>query len=142
MGKLDVGVGDEFPVDEPPEKPEAGSPQDDCRQHYESWQRHRDEWGARKNAWKADLHAWRDGFRAEMRDPETRQRFRENFERRFGARTIVWPPSFLMRVAIAIGLLVLAIAALPLMFLFGLVALCVFMFAAGRRHRDYSTPQQ
>jgi anti-sigma factor RsiW len=134
MGKLDIGVGDEFPVDEPPPR----SPEDDesARAAREEWDRQKDEWRARKAEWRAQREAWRadrDAFKADVR-----KSFREHFGSR-GFRGLRGVNGFLPRLLIGFGLIALAIALLPFLFMFGFLALAVVLMAAGLRggRHDY-----
>ena len=51
MGKLDIGVGDEFPVDEPP--PPSQDTEEAVRAAREEWQRQKEDWRRRKHEWRA-----------------------------------------------------------------------------------------
>jgi len=142
MGKLDIGVGDEFPVDEtPPPSPEAQETIDSAR---EEWRRQRDEWRERKAEWRAQ----RDAFREDMR---TRGRafkadVRKSFHDNFGDRVHGFRGGFMPRVLFVLAAIALTIALLPFLFMFGFLVLATFLFIAaivrGGRGGDYGTTQQ
>jgi hypothetical protein len=112
MSKIGVGVGEEFPVDEPP----AGEPREDetCRSHHD-WHRER---RARREEWRARKRAFKEEVRDSMR-------------RHFGVNDMPHHHKFL-RVLVGVSLIALAIAFLPLTFLFVAVALIAILFAAHR----------
>ncbi len=133
MGKLGVGVGDEFPVNEPvPPSPDA---EDDaaceewCRRRAE-WRRRRDEWRAQRRAWRQDMWARRDAFKADLR-----RSLYEGFGPRIfvGPRAFVMHNGFVVRFLIALAFAALAIALLPFLVVFGFIALAIafFSYAAG-----------
>jgi hypothetical protein len=134
MGKLDIGVGDEFPMDEPP--PRSPEDEETVRAAREEWQRQKDEWRARKQEWRAQRDAWRanrDAFKNDVR-----RSFREHFgSRGFGAFRGV--NGFLPRVLIVFAAIALAIALLPFLFMLGFLALAIVLFVAALRggYRDY-----
>lgn len=73
MSKIGVGVGEDFPVDDGPGKPN-NSEQDD-RADYEEWRRrrserraHRDEWRAQREQWRAKRRAFKEKVRQAARD--------------------------------------------------------------------------
>jgi len=74
MGKLGVGIGDDFPIDEPNE-PDSANPE--ARAQYEAkreewrkaraeWRKRRDEWRAKRRELREEWHRERERFRAEM----------------------------------------------------------------------------
>jgi hypothetical protein len=124
MGKLDIGVGDEFPVDEPP--PRSPDEEDTARAAREEWEHQKDEWRARKAEWRAQREAWRanrDAFKADVR---------KSFQEHFGSRGFR-VNGILPRVLIVFGLIAVAIALLPFLFMFGFLALAVVLFVAAIR---------
>jgi Flp pilus assembly protein TadB len=133
MGKLDVGVGDEFPVDEPV-PPSPGTEEATCaadeewQSQKEEWRQRRNEWHAQRDAWKADLRARRDAFKADMRN---------SFQEHFGSRARLGFNPILMSGAAAIGFVVLMIALLPLALLLVPVAMGILVFLAVRHHHDH-----
>jgi hypothetical protein len=153
MGKLDVGVGDEFPVDEPP--PPSPETEEAVRAAHEEWHRQRDEWRQRKDEWrqqrdagrdewrqrKEDLRRDRDAWREDMRarrdafKADLKRSFVENFGPRSGYRG----HPFFLRLGVVIGIVVLAIALLPFLLMFGFVVMAVVLFFAANRGRrgDY-----
>jgi hypothetical protein len=136
MGKLDVGVGDEFPVDDAP--PPSQESEDAVRAAREEWQRQREEWRQRKAEWRAQ----RDAFREEMR---TRGRafkddVRKSFCANFGDRPGRIGGRFAARALIVLGAIAVVIALLPFFFMFGFLALAGVLFLAAfarGRHGDY-----
>lgn len=111
MGKLGVGVGDEFPVDEPAASTEPSSDTIDAdRAAREEWRRRRDEWRAQRRAWKAEWRARRNAFRADVR---------RSVHTNFGPGSFSEHNGWVVRVLIGIGLVALAIAVLPFLFLLG-----------------------
>jgi hypothetical protein len=134
MGKLDIGVGDDFPVDEPaPPSQEAqeaiASAREEWRRQKEDWRKRRNEWRAQRRAWHDEMHERRDAFRAEMRS-----RFGEHFGWGFFGRK----PSLGGRILIVLGCVALAIALLPFLFMFGFLALAAFFFFSAFRGRHAS----
>jgi hypothetical protein len=124
MGKIDVGVGEDFPIDDgkpaengPAENgPQAAGPDGDrCGRRGsgspEDQARHA-EWHAKRRAFKNDV----------------RRSFRENF----GDHAFDWHHHGFGRVLIAVALLALAIAILPHVFLFVALVLAVVFFVAYR----------
>jgi hypothetical protein len=142
MGKLDIGVGDEFPVDEtPPPSPETQETIDSARQE---WRRQRDDWRQRKAEWRAQ----RDAFREDMR---TRGRafkadIRKSFHENFGDRHFRTYGGFGARVLFVFAAIALTIALLPFLFMFGFLVIATALFIAaivrGGRGGDYGTTQQ
>ena len=139
MGKLDVGVGDEFPVDEPappsPEDTEAvHAAREEWRQQKEEWRRGKDEWRAQRDAWKQDMRTRGQAFKADIR-----KSFTENFGDRPYARGFR-AGGFATRVLVTLALVALTIALLPFLFMFGfLILAAVLFFVALTRggRRDY-----
>ena len=108
MGKLDIGVGDDFPVDEPaPPSPEA---QEAAKATREEWQRQkdewrhvRDEWRAQRGAWKEDMRARRNAFKADVR---------KSFHEHFGDRGRSGMGGIFTRALLGFAVLALVIALL------------------------------
>src|SRR5579862_6065645 len=136
MGKLDIGVGDDFPVDEPaPPSPEA---QDAARATRDEWHRQRDEWRRRRQEWREQRHAWREDMRA--RRNAFKDDVRKSFEEHFGRRGTRISAGIMPRVLIAFAVLALFIALLPFLFMFGFLALAavlVFFALARSGRREY-----
>jgi len=137
MGKLDIGVGDEFPVDEPP--PPSQETEEAVRAAREEWQRQKEEWRQRKEEWRQHRHAFKEGMRTRGRafKADVRKSFREHFgDRPYGR----WGGGFAARFLIVLGAVALTIALLPFLFMFGFLALAaVLFFVALTRgsHGDY-----
>ncbi len=124
MGKIDVGVGEDFPINDgqpaengPAENgPQTAGPDGDrcgrrTRRSPEDEARHA-EWHAKRRAFKNDV----------------RRSFREHFgDHPFGMRN-----GYVIRAVIAVALLALAIAILPHVFLFVALLLAVVFFVAHR----------
>lgn len=130
MGKLDVGVGDEFPVNEPEAPAQARGEGADERGSREDWRRRRDEWRQQRRAWRAE---WRDRKRAFKDD------IRRSVDENFGPHTFDRHRHHIMRAAIAAGLVLVAVAVLPFTFLLGIVVAIIAMFATrhGFFHHDH-----
>jgi hypothetical protein len=118
MGKLGVGVGEEFPIDDgKPRDPENRDPPKDAerphgeRQHaYDEWQRahedwHRaqreewlkfqDEWKKRREEFHAKRRQWRDEWHEKQRQwreewRKRREEFRAEMRQRYGAPPEHW----------------------------------------------------
>src|SRR5271154_1170839 len=123
MGKLDVGVGDEFPVDEPappsPEDTEAvRAAREEWRQQKEAWRRGKHEWRAQRDAFKEDMRTRGRAFKADVR-----KSFHENFGDRPYARGFRLGGGFGIRLLVGLALIALAIALLPILFMFGFLIL-------------------
>jgi hypothetical protein len=136
MGKLDIGVGDEFPVDEPP--PPSQDTEEAVRAAREEWQRQKDEWRQRKDEWRQHRHAFKEDMRTRGRafKADVRKSFRENF----GDRPGRIGGGFAARFLIILGAIALAIALLPFLFMFGFFALAAVLFFVALtrgRHGDY-----
>ena len=124
MGKLDVGVGDEFPVDEPaPPSPEdtdaVRAAREEWRQQKEEWRRGKAEWRQQRDAWKEDMRTRGRAFKADcgiasMNISADHTAF-AGLAQQIRARVLV-----------ALALVALAIALLPFLFMFG-------FFDPGRR---------
>jgi hypothetical protein len=125
MGKLDIGVGDEFPVNEP-EAASSQSPGSDRATSHEDWHRRRDEWRAHRRVRKAEWRARKHAFKVDLR-----RSAKENFGP-FARRHHPF-----IRVLIAAGLVALAVAVLPLLFLLGGFVAAIMLFAAHRGHRHH-----
>jgi hypothetical protein len=128
MGKLDVGVGDEFPVDEPaPPSPEAAeavrSAREEWRQQKEEWRRGKAEWRAQRDAWKEDMRTRGQAFKADVRHS-----FHEHFGYRPHVRGFRAGGGFVPRLLIALALVALTIALLPFLFMFGFLILAAVLF--------------
>ncbi len=81
MTKIGVGVGEEFPIEDKPERPAGGGPEQGSANHrrdagcgwghgsdsYEDWRDRRDDWRARRSEWRARRREWRRRYRDEMR---------------------------------------------------------------------------
>jgi hypothetical protein len=133
MGKLDIGVGDEFPVDEPvPPSPEDAEA---ARAAREEWRQQKDQWKAQARAWKEDMRAHRHAFKNDVK-----RSFRENF----GPETHRRHNPFFVRALVVLGLIALTIALLPFLFMFGFVVLAAVLFFAALRHsfHQHSNPSQ
>ena len=129
MGKLDVGVGDEFPVDEPappsPEDTEAvRAAREEWRQQKEEWRRRKDEWRAQRDAWKQDMRTRGQAFKADVRH-SFHEHFGDQAHAR-GFRRLGW--GFGTRVLVVLALVALTIALLPFLFMFGFLILAVVLF--------------
>ena len=110
MSKLGVGVGEEFPVEEPPETTDHD---DDRRREYE-------EWRARARAFKDDV--------------------RSAARKHFGDRSYTAHNYFVMRALAAIAIVAIAIALLPHFLLLAALAIGIILFLAHRghfHHHDY-----
>jgi hypothetical protein len=146
MSKLGVGVGEEFPVDEP--KPDEGRPPESNREgapagktededyaRYRAWREQRrrehDEWHARKRAFKEEVRKRAREFREEIRQ-RAREHFGDDYHfdhyRRHGV---------VLRVLGLAALAGLAIALLPHLFLLIALALVVIFLAAHYHHHHY-----
>ncbi len=136
MGKVDVGVGDDFPVDEPaPPSPEAQeadkADREEWQRQKDEWRHVRDEWRAQRGAWKEDMRARRNAFKSDVR---------KSCHEHFGDRARPGMGGILTRVLLGFAVLALVIALLPFLFMFGFVLLAVVLvfFALARGHRhDY-----
>jgi hypothetical protein len=117
MGKIDVGVGEDFPIDDgkPAENGAAGAERDRCGRRggrsEEDQVRH------------AEWHARKRGFRDDVR---------RSFHEHFGDHPFSMHNGHVMRVVIAVALLALAIAILPHVFLFVALVLAIVFFVAHR----------
>jgi hypothetical protein len=129
MGKLDIGVGDEFPVDEPETAQSSSQNADeDWRAQRAEWRRRREEWRAQRRAWKAEWRGHRDAFKDDVR---------RSVHENFGPGSFTGNNSWVVRVLIAIGLVALAIALLPFLFLLGIAVAVVVMIASRFHHHHY-----
>ena len=89
MGKIGVGVGEEFPVEEPEPKSESESDEKECEgEPHHGWCDARD-WRGRHHEWRAHDREWREHWREQ----------RERWHQRFG------PSHFWLLPAIGITLL-------------------------------------
>ncbi|HTW36817.1 MAG TPA: hypothetical protein VMD53_19520 [Rhizomicrobium sp.] len=137
MGKLDIGVGDEFPVDEPP--PPSQETEDAVRAAREEWQRQKEEWRQRKEEWRRQRHAFKEDMRTRGRafKADVRKSFYENF----GDRPGRIGGGLAARFLIVLGAIALTIALLPFLFMFGFLALAaVLFFVALTRGRSGDYP--
>jgi Flp pilus assembly protein TadB len=117
MSKIDVGVGEDFPInDGQPAEGEAAGPEGErCGRREERSEEER----ARHAEWRSRKRGFRDDVRRSFR-----QHFGDHpFDRHHGG----W-----LRVLLVVALLVLAIAILPHLFLLVALVLAVIFFAAHR----------
>ena len=124
MGKLDIGVGDEFPVDEPP--PPSQDTDEAVRAAREEWRRQKEDWHRRKHEWREERQAFKEDMRTRGRafKADVRKSFHENFGDRRG-----WMGrGFAVRFLVILGAVALAIALLPFLFMFGFFALAAVLF--------------
>lgn len=138
MGKLDIGVGDDFPVDEPaPPSPEA---QEATKAAREEWERQKEDWRRRKEEWRQQRDAFRDDMRS--RRNAFKADVRKSFEENFGRRGYRMHMGIMPRVLLGFAVLALFIALLPFLFMFGFLALAVVLvfFALARSRRDNYPP--
>jgi hypothetical protein len=136
MGKLDIGVGDEFPVDEPP--PPSQDTEEAVRAAREDWQRQKEEWRQRKEEWRHHRHAFKEDMRTRGR--AFKADVRKSFHEHFGDRPGRIGGGLAARFLIVLGALALTIALLPFLFMFGFLALAVALFFVALtrgRHGDY-----
>jgi hypothetical protein len=117
MGKIDVGVGEDFPIEDRPDNgPEDAGPEGErCRRR--GGRSAEDE--ARRSEWRARKRAFREDVRA-------------SFYKHFGDHPFDMHRHGYGRVLIAVALLALAIALLPHVFLFVALVLAVVFFVAYR----------
>lgn len=127
MGKIDVGVGEDFPMEDRPEGgPEnAGSDDERCRKWRDDREERHAEWHARKRGFRDDV--------------------RRSFHEHFGDHPFDMHHHGYGRVLIAVALLALAIALLPHVFLFVALVLAVVFFVAHRGgfyyHHHHTMPR-
>jgi len=124
MGKLDIGVGDEFPVDEPP--PPSQDTEEAIRAAREEWQRQKEDWHRRKHQWREERQAFKEDMRTRGRafKADVRKSFHENFGDQRGR----WGGRFAARFLVVLGAVGLTIALLPFLFMFGFLALAAVLF--------------
>lgn len=127
MGKLDIGVGDDFPVDEPP----ASESEEAVRAAREEWQRQKEEWRRHRDEFRSERHAFKEEMRSRGRafKDDLRRSLKENF----GDAAFRRHTPFMARVLIVLGAIALAIALLPFLFMFGFLALAAVLFIAALR---------
>jgi len=152
MGKLGVGIGDEFPVDDPkgPTSGETAGPGDSAPRDpeidklREEYRKARDAWREQRrklrDAWRERRHAERDDMRRRYGDSFSSQRWDEHFWHyhwRFDPRHIA-------NLLLIVGLIVLAIVIFSHIYiLFGLIVLAGLYFAyrgGFERHFDLHDP--
>lgn len=154
MGKLGVGVGDDFPIDEG-KQPETQTPEaraeyerqrEAWRQEREDWKKRREEWRKRREEWREKRRQWREEYR------RGRDQFRAEIHARYGDRYDDyiyggrhrhwrWPSTTLIVVlvgAIALALLTVNVVFNHIYLLFGLLVLAGLYFAyrGGFDHLD------
>jgi hypothetical protein len=115
MSKIDVGVGEDFPINDGQGVGEAGSDGERCGRPGES----REERDTRRAEWRSRKRGFRDDVR-------------RSFHQHFGDHPFDMHHGGLLRVLIAVALLALAIAILPHLFLLMALVLAVVFFAAHR----------
>lgn len=135
MTKIGVGVGEDFPIEDKPEAPEADSPEGAghhaCRdEDWDAWRSAkraaRAEWKAAKAAWRVRKRAWREENRAAFR--EDRRIYGYRVRGPFAPFVI----GGLLVVATIVGIFTL-VAAAPFLLIAGLVL--AVLWAAHDRHR-------
>ncbi len=142
MGKLGVGVGDDFPIDEG--KPRDAAPPGagpDYEKEREEWRKRREEWRKQRDEWREKRRQWRDEWRRKRRE------FREEMRARYGGdfddyEPWRWygDPHHLFRILGILALIVVTIMIFSHIYiLFGLIVLAGLYFAyrGGFDHFDY-----
>jgi hypothetical protein len=114
MGKIDVGVGQDFPVEDGKQPDNtAGSDDERCRRARE------ERGGAGRSEWRARKRAFREDVRA-------------SFHKHFGDHAFDMHHHGFGRVLIAVALVALAVAILPHVFLFVALVLAIVFYVAHR----------
>lgn len=129
MGKIDVGVGEDFPINDG--KPAENGPESAERDRCASQRGRSAEDAARHAEWRARRRAFKDDVR-------------ESFHKHFGEHPFDMHHRGFGRVLIAVALLALAIAILPHVFLFVALVLAVVFFVAyrgGFYHYHHTMPR-
>ena len=134
MGKLGVGIGDDFPIDD-------GRPQDTAPPGPGSdYEREREEWRKRREEWREKRRQWRDEWRKKRRE------FQAEIQARYGDfhDDDHWrwhaSPHHILRILAILGLIVVTIMIFSHIYiLFGLIVLAGLYFAyrGGFDHFDY-----
>jgi hypothetical protein len=142
MGKLGVGVGDDFPIDEgKPREAAPPGPGPDYEKEREEWQKRREEWRRQRDQWREKRRQWRDEWRRKRRE------FREEMRARYGSdfddyEPWRWhaDPHHIFRLLGILALIVVTIMIFSHIYiLFGLIVLAGLYFAyrGGFDHFDY-----
>jgi hypothetical protein len=138
MGKLGVGIGDEFPIDD---GKQAGSePPRDA-----DYEKRREEYRKARDAWREQRRQWRDAWR------EKRRAFREDMRARHGGDYDhhdfhdyhAFGPHHVARILAIAGTIILAIILFSHIYLlFGLIVLAGLYYAyrGGFDHFDFTAP--
>jgi hypothetical protein len=141
MGKLGVGVGDDFPIDEG--KGPTNGPQNDpdYEKQREEWRRQREEWHRSREEWRERRRQWRDAWRQKKRE------FRAEMKARYGDaydddhhHHWHYDSHQFMRVIAIVGLVAVTIMIFSHIYmLFGLLVLAGLYFAyrGGFDHFDF-----
>ena len=139
MGKLGVGVGDDFPIDEG--QGPANGPAPDYEKQREEWRRQREEWHRSREEWRERRRQWRDAWRQKKRE------FRAEMKARYGDaydddhhHHWHYDSHQFMRVIAIVGLVAVTIMIFSHIYmLFGLLVLAGLYFAyrGGFDHFDF-----
>src|SRR5215469_8597792 len=148
MGKLGVGVGDEFPIDDGKPAGESASSAPGSDSDTEA---RRAEWRRQRDAWREQRRQWRDQWRAEWRD--RKRAFKEEMRAHYGDEAFdcygngghhrYWRSHHLFRFLLILALIMIALTLLShVVVLFGLAVLAGLYFAyrGGLDHFDLLPP--
>lgn len=141
MGKLGVGIGDEFPIDDgkPQGQGSFGGPED-FYAHNPDYEARRAEWRRQREAWREQRRQWREQWRAEWR--EKKRAFKEEMRARYengeypcdyghdGWHHGYWRSHRLFHILAVVGLIVIAATIFSHIYLlFGVIVLAGLWFA-------------
>jgi hypothetical protein len=141
MGKLGVGIGDEFPLEDgkPAGSGQGGERDAEYEKRREEFRKARDAWREQRRQWRDEWHARRRAFRDEMR-----ARYGDAYDGDdHHWRSPYWGSGshhHLLQLLLIVGLIMLVIAIFSHIYiLFGLVVLAGLYFAyrGGFDHFDF-----
>ncbi len=152
MGKLGVGIGDDFPVEDGQRGPSGENAAASDPGRDAEYEKRREDYRKARDAWREQRHKMRDAWR------EKRRAYREQMRARYGdahagefghgphwgdGHHWGFGPHRLFQILVIVGLVMLAIAIFSHIYiLFGLVVLAGLYFAyrGGFDHFDFGEP--
>jgi hypothetical protein len=129
MGKLGVGIGDEFPVEDPQGASPGSDPGSDADPEYEKM---REEYRKARDAWREQRRKMRDAWRARRRaySSDTGSRYGDGYAADMWHEHGGFHPHHIANILLIAGLIMLAVIIFSHIYLlFGLVVLAGLYFA-------------
>ncbi len=139
MGKIGVGIGDDFPIDDSKQEGASSGPSPDYNDP--EYQKRREEWRRARETWREQRRQWREQWKQHRRAwrEEMRARYGDDYYAHYHGPD--WGPHHLFRILLTLGLIVMAITIFSHLYIvFGLIVLVGLYLAyrGGFEHFDYT----